>query len=226
MGRPLEMIAPKTMAEPGTVANTVTGTVHVVDDDEAVRNSLRFLLESAGLTVQVYASAIALLQAKLAPAGCVLTDYRMPEIDGLQLQHRLGEQGRCLPVIVMSGHAEVPVAVRAMKAGAVDFLEKPFKEGQLLDAVMGALERNRHALAATVGSVEAAQQIALLTPREREVLDLLVTGKSSKEIAKMLGTSPRTIDVHRARVFHKLKVHTLPDLVHLVLAVRPIQPPR
>jgi two-component system response regulator FixJ len=198
----------------------VTGTVHVVDDDEAVRDSLRFALEQEGHAVRTYADAHALLAAELSPSGCVVTDFRMPEIDGLQLQARLAERGVRLPVIVMSAHGEVPVAVRALKAGAVDFLEKPFQDGQLAGAVQQALDTNRRALADAAATAEAARRIALLTPRERDVLELMVTGKSNKEIGRTLGTSPRTIDVHRARVFQKLAADSLPDLVHLVLAAR------
>jgi two-component system response regulator FixJ len=135
-------------------------------------------------------------------------------------QAELQARGSRLPVIVMTGHGDVPVAVRAMKAGAVDFLEKPFEEGQLLAAVTRALDDNHQTLAAAMISTDAAQRIAALTPRERQVLDILVTGKSNKEIAKTLGTSPRTIDVHRARVLQKLAATNLPELVHLVLAAR------
>jgi two-component system response regulator FixJ len=198
----------------------VAGTVHVVDDDEAVRDSLRFALEQEGLTVRTYADAQALLVAELPPAGCVVTDFRMPEIDGLQLQARLAERGVRLPVIVMTAHGDVPVAVRALKAGAVDFLEKPFQDGQLAGAVRQALDANRRALTEAATAAEAARRIALLTPRERDVLQLMVAGKSNKEIGRTLGTSPRTIDVHRARVFHKLAADSLPELVHLVLTAR------
>jgi two-component system response regulator FixJ len=194
--------------------------VHVVDDDEAVRDSLRFLLEQEGHTVRIYPDATALLDSDLAPSGCVVTDFQMPGIDGLQLQSRLAEREVALPVIVMTGHGDVPVAVRAMKAGAADFLEKPFDDAQFLTAVRMALERNRRALATAAGTADAARQIALLTPREREVLDLLVEGNSNKEIARALGTSPRTIDVHRARVFQKLNAESLPALVHIVLNAR------
>lgn len=198
-----------------------TATVHVVDDDEAIRDSLRFLLELEGWVVRTYEDAMSLIGAELPPAGCILTDFHMPGIDGLQLQARLADQGIRLPVIVMTGHGDVPVAVRAMKAGAMDFLEKPFQDDQLLDAITRALQSNSQELEAAATSTEAAQRLVVLTPREREVLDLLVTGKSNKEIAKVLGTSPRTIDVHRARVFQKLEAATIPDLVHLVLAARP-----
>ncbi|MBU6498472.1 MAG: response regulator transcription factor [Rhodospirillales bacterium] len=192
--------------------------VHVVDDDEAVRESLRFLLEQEGMAVRTYAGGAALLAAAPAAAGCVLTDFHMPGMDGLELQARLATMGIGLPVIVMTGHGDVPVAVRAMKAGAVDFLEKPFADAQLLDAVRRALAANRLACEAAAEAARAGAQIARLTPREREVLDLLVAGRSSKEIAKVLGASPRTVDVHRGRVFHKLNATTLPDLVRLVLA--------
>ncbi len=207
----------------GTVM-AATATVHIVDDDEAVRDSLRFLLAPEGWDVRTYASAMSLISAELPPAGCILTDFHMPEIDGLQLQARLTAQGVRLPVIVMTGHGDVPAAVRAMKAGAMDFLEKPFQNTQLLDAITRALECNRQSLEAAAKCATATQLIAMLTPREREVLDLLVTGRSNKEIAKVLGTSPRTIDVHRARVFQKLEADTLPDLVHLVLAAFPTAP--
>ena len=204
----------------------LTATVHVVDDDEAIRDSLRFMLESEGLAVRTYESAAALLGADLPPAGCVLTDFQMPGMDGLELQARLAARDIHLPVIVMTAHGDVPVAVRAMKAGAVDFLEKPFGDRQLLDAVNRALDYNLRGLKAAACLDVANRRIGLLTPREQEVLDLLVTGKTNKEIARVLGTSPRTIDVHRARVFQKLQADTLPDLVHLVLAARPAGPPR
>ncbi|HEX3995280.1 MAG TPA: response regulator [Acetobacteraceae bacterium] len=202
-----------------------TAIIHVVDDDDAVRDSLRFLLEPEGWTVRTYGNAMALLDTELGSAGCVLTDFHMPEIDGLELQARLAARGTLLPVIVITGHGDVSAAVRAMRAGAVDFLEKPFSEEDLMNAIRRALEANRCALAASAGVTQAARRIAGLTPREREVLDLLVTGKSNKEMALVLGTSPRTIDVHRARVFQKLDADSIPDLVHLVLAARQGQSP-
>jgi two-component system response regulator FixJ len=141
-------------------------------------------------------------------------------MDGLQLQSQLAAQGNRLPVIVMTGHGDVPVAVRAMKAGAVDFLEKPFEGAQLLDAIHRALAYNLQMIEADAGVTRAADRLAVLTAREQEVLAILVDGKSTKEIARLLGTSPRTIDVHRSRVFQKLQAETLPELVHLVLAAR------
>lgn len=193
-------------------------TVHVVDDDEAVRFSLQFLLESSICRTQTYATATELLNTPLPPAGCILTDFRMPDMNGLQLQAQLTKSGIRLPVILMTGYADVPVAVRAMKAGAVDFLEKPFAEEELLSAIRKALSDNRRVLEAAATADQASHLIAGLTPREREVFDLLVIGQSNKEMARILGTSPRTIDVHRARVFHKLNVDTLPDLVRLAMA--------
>ncbi|MGH7067983.1 MAG: response regulator FixJ [Acetobacteraceae bacterium] len=196
-------------------------TVHVVDDDAAVRDSLRVLLEAAGFTVRTHASAGALLAAEPEPLGCVLTDVRMPEIDGLELQRLLNASGIGLPVIVMTGHGGVPVAVSAMKEGAVDFLEKPFDDEQLLRAIRRAVEQSRQHQARELAAAEAAARLAQLTRREREVLDRLVGGLSTKAIAKALGASPRTIEVHRARVFEKLKAGNLPDLVRLVLAADP-----
>jgi two-component system response regulator FixJ len=141
------------------------------------------------------------------------------------LQSRLSERHSLLPVIVMTGQADVKLAVRAMKAGAVDFLEKPFNETQLLDAIRRALAANEQALAAAAEAGEAANRLAVLTRREREVLDLLVTGKSTKEIANIIGGSPRTIDVHRARVFGKLGAASLPDLVELMRRAHSAGPP-
>ena len=199
-------------------AETRAATVHIVDDDDGVRDSLRFLLESEGLSVRTYPDAQALLDTELSPCGCVLTDFRMPGLDGLQLQTQLAQRGCALPVIVMTAFAEVPAAVKAMKAGAMDFLEKPCPAEVVLDAVRRSLDHNDRALAAARTAAEAARRIAGLTPREREVMDLLATGHSTKEIARALDASPRTIDVHRARVFQKLKVDSLPELVHLELA--------
>lgn len=193
--------------------------VHVVDDDAGVRDSLAFLLESAGHAVRTHVSAEALLAAvpDLAP-GCVLTDVRMPGLDGIGLQRRLTELALPLAVVVMTGHADVPLAVQAMKAGAVDFLQKPFSDDRLLDVVRQALATRERAQAAEAVAAEAAARLASLTPREREVLDELVAGHPNKVIAQTLGASPRTIEVHRARVMEKLGVHSLPDLVRLVLA--------
>jgi two-component system, LuxR family, response regulator FixJ len=195
-----------------------TGTVHVVDDDPAMRDSLRLLLEASGFTVRTHDSAGAFLTEAPASLGCVLTDVRMPEIDGLELQRRLHARRLPLPVIVMTGQGDIALAVNAMRGGAVDFLEKPFEADALIEAVGRALAQSERLRQADATRTRAAAQIASLTPREREVLDLLVTGLPNKAIASKLGASPRTIEVHRSRVLEKLQVRGLPDLVRLVLA--------
>jgi len=195
----------------------MTSMVYIVDDDAGVRDSLRLLLETAGIPVQTYDRAATFLDAAPGLAGCVLTDIAMPGMDGFELQTRLKEDAARLSVIVMTGQADIPRAVRAMKAGAIDFLEKPFNETQLLDAVRRGLDRSRLLETAEAASAEAASRIASLTPREREVLDLLVAGLPNKVIAVRLGASPRTIEVHRARVFEKLGAKSLPDLVRLAM---------
>ncbi len=192
--------------------------VHVVDDDPAVRDSLHVLLQSAGHAVQTHAGAAAFLALAGDAAGCVLTDVRMPAMDGLALQQALTERGIVLPVIVMTGQSDVPLAVRAMKAGALDFLEKPLDEALLLGAVERALAAGQRARQARAAALAAAARLATLTPREREVLDRLVSGRPNKAVAQDLGASPRTIEVHRARILDKLAVRSLPELVRLVRA--------
>jgi two-component system response regulator FixJ len=194
-------------------------TVHVIDDDAAVRGSLAFLLEAAGFTVRSYGSAIDFLAVVGGlGAGCVLTDVRMPGVDGLALLRRLAELGVAMPVIVMTGHADVPLAVQALKQGALDFIEKPFENDRLLSAVRGALAagHRRHAEAAALEAT--VTRLASLTPREREVLDGLVGGNPNKTIAHALGASPRTIEVHRGRVMEKMQARGLADLIRMVLA--------
>jgi len=203
-------------------------TVHVVDDDAGLRDSLRLLLEASGLSVATYETATEFFSAATDLAGgCLLTDIRMPGLDGLELQEQLAARPVRLPVIVMTGHGDVPLAVRAMKAGAVDFLEKPFTDVQLLTAVGRALEQSREARELGRLTAEVSRMIAQLTPREREVLAMLIGGSSTKEIASRLGTSPRTIEVHRGRVFEKLRAGSLPDLVRISIAagVRPVGSP-
>jgi two-component system, LuxR family, response regulator FixJ len=196
--------------------------VHVVDDDEAVRDSLSLLLETSGYAVTTYDSAYAFLDvAPTLRIGCVLTDVRMPDLDGLALQRRLAEIGIRLPVIVMTGHGDVPIAVEALKAGATDFLEKPFDDGQLLTSVANAIGISQRSQQEAVAVAEIAARLATLTRREREVLDRLVTGQANKTIAYDLGASPRTIEVHRARVMEKMAVRSLPELVRMVIAAEP-----
>ncbi len=200
---------------------SMVGTIHIVDDDPAICDSLRVLLEASGFAVRTYESAAAFLGAALEIGGCVLTDVRMPDIDGLELQKRLREAGSWLPVIVMTGQGDIPVAVRAMKAGAVDFLEKPFDDEMLLNAVRRALNESVRRQKTEAAAEAAAERLGDLTPREREVFNLLVTGLSTKAIANQLRASPRTIEVHRARVFEKLQARSLPDLVRLMLTAEP-----
>jgi len=200
---------------------TETALVHVVDDDPGVRESLAFLLQTAGLAVCTYDSAAAFLAvAPRLQAGCVLTDVRMPEMDGLTLQQRIGALGNNLVVVVMTGHGDVPIAVAALKAGARDFLEKPFDDGRLLSVVRDALEASQRARDAHAAAAGIAARLASLTPREREVLDHLVAGKPNKTIAYDLGTSPRTVEVQRARVMDKMGARSLAELVRMVLALQ------
>ena len=199
---------------------TPAAVVHVVDDDGAVRDSLRFLLDAAGFAVRTHASAEALLSAGPTVSGCVLTDVRMPGMDGLELLRRLHAAAITVPVVVMTGHADVPMAIRAMKAGALDFLEKPFADDALVAAVRAALDESRRTAEARAQSGQASARVAGLTPRERQVFDLLVEGLPTKAIAKALGASPRTVEVHRARVMEKLGARSLPELVRLALVAR------
>lgn len=194
--------------------------VFVVDDDEAVRDSLQALLEARGFAVRAFASGPALLSALDPEArGCVLTDVRMPEMDGLELQRRLA--GRMLPVVVMSGHGDIPMAVQAMKGGAVDFVEKPYAEDAVLQAITRAVSlADRHART-IAGKAEAQARLARLTPRERDVLAHLVAGLQNKAIAHELRISPRTVEIHRAHVMEKMAARSLSDLVRMALAADP-----
>jgi two-component system response regulator FixJ len=187
--------------------------VFIVDDDEAVRDSLDLLLESAGHSVQVFEAAPEALEACRArlPA-CIVTDVRMPEMDGLEFQEKLSEAGIHVPVIVMTGHADVPLAVRAMKAGAVDFIEKPFGDEAILSSIEGALRRKPQ-----VTDPGLVERLNSLTPREREVLELLVIGHPNKVIAHRLDISPRTVEIHRAHVMEKMKATSLPELVRTAM---------
>ncbi|MBX9945301.1 MAG: response regulator transcription factor FixJ [Reyranella sp.] len=192
--------------------------VHVVDDDAGVRQSLAFLLSTAGFAVRVHESAVAFLEA-LADArdGCVVTDIRMPGMDGLQLQRELAAREVRLPVIVITGHGDVALAVEAMKAGAVDFIEKPFDDELLLGAVRSALVRNVRDQERESRIAEIHQRIQSLSGREREVLDGLVAGKPNKIIAHDLGISARTVEVYRANVMTKMHAGSLSELVRMVL---------
>jgi two-component system response regulator FixJ len=192
--------------------------VHVIDDDEAVRQSLVFLLRAAGLTAQTYESATAFLSALPAiETGCIITDVRMPGISGIELLRRLGDMHVRLPVIVMTGHGDVPLAVEAMKSGAVDFLEKPYDDELLLGSVRSALNRSQHDAVRDAQQAEVEARLATLTNREREVLDGLVAGKPNKIIAFDLAISPRTVEIYRANVMTKMAAASLSELVRMAL---------
>ena len=194
-------------------------TVFVVDDDTAVRESLRMSLKVAGHRVEAFESATAFLAgANSSRHGCLITDIRMPDMDGLELQEELIRRKSSLPVIVITGHGDIPLAVRAMRAGAIDFLEKPFAREALLASIARALEASNQTSEIRDLAQQMRERVALLTPREREVFELVVAGKQSKVIAHELGASPRTIEVHRGRMMNKLKAQSLQELVRIAMA--------
>jgi two-component system, LuxR family, response regulator FixJ len=193
--------------------------VHVIDDDLAVRQSLSFLLASEGLPVRLHESAAAFLETVAAPSGCVVTDVRMPGLDGIAFLRHLKDRGFGIPVIVMTGHADVAMAVEAMKEGAIDFIEKPFDDDLFLAAVRAALTvREQHAERdAQVRQVQV--RLEGLSERESQVLDGLVAGKANKVIAHDLGISPRTVEIYRANVMTKMQAGSLSALVRMALLV-------
>jgi two-component system response regulator FixJ len=192
--------------------------VHIVDDDPAVRDSLSFLLSSSGMTPLIYESALALLDrvGALEP-GCIVTDVRMPGMTGLELVVKLKERGLAHPVIVITGHGDVALAVEAMKAGVVDFLEKPFDDEVLLKAVQTALAREEDAAARQSERAAVEACVAQLSQREREVFEAIVDGESNKSAALKLGISPRTVEIYRANVMEKMGAKTLSELVRMAL---------
>jgi len=194
-------------------------TVHIIDDDPAIRDSLALLLQSSGLKAVAYPSAESFLAVALDGPGCLVLDVRMPGMGGLALQEELARRDRRIPVIVVTGHADVPLAVRAMKAGAVDFVEKPFDHEALLAAVRKALDLGIETARITARDEEVQRRVGLLTPREREVLDALIAGKPNKIIARELSISHRTVEIHRARVMEKMRARTLSELVRMGLSV-------
>ncbi|CAK0773051.1 Transcriptional regulatory protein FixJ [Gammaproteobacteria bacterium] len=200
-------------------------TVFVVDDDPAVRDSLRLLLESVGLVAETFSSAHQFLDAtEPEQSGCVLLDIRMPGMSGLELQRRLVARGITLPVIIITGHGDVTTAVQAMKTGAVDFLEKPFNDQVLLDRIHDAINRDTQARRARAEQDEVGRHLATLSPREVEVLDLIIAGKANKVIALDLGISEKTVEAHRARTMDKMQVRSTADLVRTVLLYRTSRP--
>lgn len=191
----------------------------IVDDDTDVRDSLRALLESADYVVNEHDSAAAVLaDPHLRQALCLIADIRMPGMDGLQLQEELNVRKIGVPVVVVTGHGDVPLAVRAMKAGAVDFLEKPFDEEMLLAAVRRAVTAGEQSRTASEAAGHATQLIAQLTPRERDVLKHLVAGQPNKVIAYELSISPRTVEIHRAHLMDKMQARSLSELIRMALA--------
>jgi two-component system response regulator FixJ len=195
-------------------------TVYIVDDDRNVRDSLRLLLEASDLNVATFDSATAFLTGPHVANACLVTDACMPGMDGLALQAELARREDQVPVIIMTGRGDVPLAVRAMRAGAIDFLEKPFDVEALIASVRQALEQRSIALGRQSAAQAARDQLAHLTERETQVLELLVLGKPNKIIAFELNISPRTVEIHRARVMDKMQAKSLADLVRISLAAK------
>jgi len=194
-------------------------TVFVVDDDEAMRESLTWLIESVGLKVETFASADEFLKSYYpGRAGCVLLDVRMPGMSGLELQGYLQKQQVNVPVIMITGHGDVTMAVRAMKVGAIDFIEKPFNDEQLLESIRNALLIDNERRDNQSFKAEIAQRLSQLTPRESEVMEMVTDGKSNKEIANVLNVSAKTVEAHRAKVMEKMEAGSLAELVRLVVS--------
>ncbi|MGG5823573.1 response regulator transcription factor [Falsiroseomonas sp. HW251] len=193
---------------------------YVVDDEEAVRSSLSLLLRSAGYEVATFGSGDAFLEAARTdlPFGCVLLDIRMPDLDGLQVQHALTERRLPHPVVMITAHGDVPLAVRAMKAGACDFIEKPFSAEEILRAAAAALESGACAQHDARAAADAAARVATLSPRETDVLQGMVAGRQNKVIALDLGISPRTVEIHRGNLMAKLGVRSLSEVVRIAIA--------
>jgi two-component system, LuxR family, response regulator FixJ len=196
--------------------------VHIVDDDEVVRQSLAFLLSTAGIPVRVYDSATSFLHALPSlQEGCLITDVRMPDLTGIELLHRLKAKSIKLPVIVITGHGDIPLAVEAMKSGAIDFIEKPFAEEAILRAVRAAEMRATKQGSRSQDEAALAARLASLSERERQVLDGLVAGNANKTIAYDLGISPRTVEVYRANLMNKMQAKSLSELIRMALTIRP-----
>ncbi len=195
-------------------------TVFVVDDDQAMRTSLKWLIESTGMQVRTFDSADAFLAAYYPScAGCLLLDVRMPGMGGLELQGYMAREGYRLPVIIITGHGDVAMAVKAMKAGAADFIEKPFHDEDLLRSIRNALELDERQRVTQTTRAQIAARLAELTPREHEVMGMVTDGKSNKEMAATLGVSTKTVEAHRARVMEKMRAESLAELVRMALIV-------
>ena len=193
--------------------------VHIVDDEEAIRRSASFMLRTSGFAVEVWDSGVSLLkEIRHVDQGCILLDVRMPEMDGLEVQQALAECGVTMPIVILTGHGDVSIAVRAMKAGAVDFIEKPFEKTTLLGALDAAFGRLERSTQRDERAADAALLLQALTPRERDVLAGLANGLPNKTIAYDLGISPRTVEVHRANLMVKLEVRSLSDALRIAFA--------
>ena len=199
--------------------------VHLVDDDEAIRKSVGFMLKTSGFRLKTYENGLELLKmAGALEAGCILLDIRMPGMDGLEVQAALRDKGVGLPVIIMTGHGDVTLAVQAMKAGAIDFIEKPFEKAVLLSAIEHGIERLERSAGNRDRAADATVRLNVLTPREREVLDGLARGLPNKTIAHDLDISPRTVEIHRANVMAKLGVRSLSEALRIAFAVEQNKP--
>jgi two-component system response regulator FixJ len=194
--------------------------IHIVDDEESVRKSLAFLLTTVGFAVRVHESAARFLE--LAPtigAACLVTDLRMPDMSGVELLEKLRERGALMPAIVITGHGDVPMAVAAMKAGAADFIEKPFEDEVLIEAIKRAAGQLRDGSVAAGDIAAVRARLASLSEREQQVLSAVVAGLPNKTIAYDLGISPRTVEVHRANIMTKMQARSLPELVRMTIAI-------
>ncbi len=196
--------------------------VHVVDDDASMRSALEGLFDSVGLTTQTYGAAGEFLAApQLDSPGCIVIDIRLPDMSGLDFQLQLAQMGIRLPVVMMTGHGDIPMSVRAMKRGAVDFLPKPFRDQDMLDAVMVAIERDRQRRAVEGDTSQLQQRFAILSSREQQVMLLVTAGKMNKQIAGDLGISEITVKIHRGAAMRKMGARTLADLVRMAEVIKP-----
>lgn len=194
-------------------------TVYIVDDDQAIRHAMELLMRSVGLSYEIFHSGDDFLSGYDSDrAGCLVLDIRMPGLGGLELQEKLNELGSTLPVIFITGHGDVPMAVEAMQKGAIDFIQKPFRDQDLLDRISDALKTDQERRSAREQQSSVQNRIEKLTNRERQVMDLVVTGKPNKVIAYELGVSQRTVEIHRARVMEKMEARSLADLVRMHMA--------
>jgi len=196
-------------------------TVFIVDDDPAMRESLRWLIESVGLAVETYGAARDFLDTyDPARAGCLLLDVRMPGLSGLDLQAELSVRRISIPTIIITGYAEVPMAVRAMKAGAIDFIEKPFSDQHLLDRIRQAIEIDREDRRVSAERKEMTDRYERLTQRERQVMEMVVSGRPNKTVAQEFGLSEKTVEVHRSKVMEKMRAQSLADLIRMDLILK------